>query len=143
MMPSDPPIIDAVFVDLPADPPRPPPPDQRPPEGYGRRTVAGKGRRIAEVITGVLEDAAPVARLLGAEDAADMAEKSAAVVREAPRFVEAVDRESRPLRGKLRELYEAAEKKGWVSTRPPKPAAKAPRRPVGPQRKAREKGDAP
>lgn len=138
-----PPIIDAVFVDLPADSPHPPPADQRPPEGYGRRTVAGKGRRMVEVIAGTLEDAAPVARLLGADDAAEMAERGAAVVREAPAFAEAVERESRPLRSRVGEFLDAAKRKGWYQTRDPKPAAKAPRRPVGPQRAAKAKRDAP
>lgn len=143
MTPADPPVIDAVFVDIPADPPKPPPADQRPPEGYGRRTVAGTGpRRVMEVIAGTLEDAAPVARLLGADDAAEMAEKGAAVAREAPRFVEAVVREGQPLRARVGDLLDAAKRKGWYQTRPPKPAAKAPRRPVGPQRKAKAKGDA-
>jgi len=137
--PKEPPVIDAVFVDLPADPPKPPPADQRPPEGYGRRTVAGRGRRVVEVIAGTLEDAAPVARLLGADDAAEVAEKGAAVAREAPRFVEAVVRESAPLRSRVGELLDVAKKRGWYQVREPKPAAKAPRRPVGPQRKAKEK----
>jgi DNA-directed RNA polymerase subunit RPC12/RpoP len=90
---------------------------ERPAEGFGRRTVAR--RRPLELFADLADAAAPAARVFGAERAADVAEKTARVAREAPRALENVERETRPLRTALKNLYDSAEKAGIVHRRPP------------------------
>jgi hypothetical protein len=107
-------VIDAEFVEV----------NEATPRGFGRRTFAQEQIGVIDAIGPAARAVAGACRVTGANDAADkiesaadLADSAAAVGREIPAAINAIDEGTRPLRGAWGRLVEKMKAKGIVGER--------------------------